>query len=135
VKYAIAQAGSPSNIKSGFANAGLYPFNRRLFTESDFEMSKTKEQADPTENVKHAIPNVPVENVVSPTVPIEDCESASEDDDPMLADNQNQDVNDVTPEMSYQGVRIVLLCLLILKDTLMLNPKLQRRSQDARGSV
>jgi hypothetical protein len=42
------EAFNQRNITSGFAKAGIYPFNPEIFTEDDFAPSRVTDRPDPT---------------------------------------------------------------------------------------
>ena len=52
VKTALMRSGTVSNITAGFAKPGIIPFDRHVFSDSDFIMSSVTHRVDPTTNVE-----------------------------------------------------------------------------------
>lgn len=44
VSYAFEKSMTPSNIKSGFRKAGIYPFDKYIFTDDDFALSSVTDR-------------------------------------------------------------------------------------------
>lgn len=56
VRIALPNAATPNNITSGFNVTGINPFNRNIFTESDFMPSYTSDRPQPNTERSESIP-------------------------------------------------------------------------------
>lgn len=57
VRTALPLALTPNNISKGFKKAGVYPFNRELFDESDFAPSFVTDRPNPNNPTTSSAPN------------------------------------------------------------------------------
>ncbi|XP_026762195.2 uncharacterized protein LOC131843013 [Achroia grisella] len=57
VRTALPLALTPNNISKGFQKAGVYPFNREVFDESDFAPSFVTDRPNPNNPTTSSVPN------------------------------------------------------------------------------
>lgn len=74
VKTALLKSGTVQNITAGFAKAGIMPFDRNIFPESEFIMASVTHQVDPTSHVE-VLALVPAEPENNSTMDTDDTQT------------------------------------------------------------
>ncbi len=67
VGRAFDRAFTPQNIKNGFLKTGIFPFNKAIFTETDFYSSEVTHRPDPTTSNSTSITNSVTPRISSST--------------------------------------------------------------------